>query len=155
MQKKQSEPIKRVPARVVAYGRFGSGDLEVRKNIGSNSMRLICLMLEWSDLLLLEQENINSFRGKLIKKFGNENVWFQISSELQFRRHIPNGILLRLQYAIKIIINGKDLTPLPLEKEIVSKLSRNFSDDIETVIIIRNVKIYDYLIELLNAFDQV
>ena len=40
------------------------------------------------------------------------------------------------------------------ENEIVSKLSRHFNDDIRTAIIIRNVKTFENLIELLDAFDQ-
>ena len=38
---------------------------------------------EWWDLVSLEHENINSFREKFIKKYWNENVCFQISSDLR------------------------------------------------------------------------
>ena len=79
---------------------------------------------------------------------------FQISSELQFGRHILNSNLSRVEYAIKIINNAKDLIPPPSENEIVSKLSRNFHDDVRTEIIIRNVRTFENLIELLDAFDQ-
>ena len=53
-----------------------------------------------------------------------------------------------------MIENAKDLIPPPSENEIVSKLSRHFHDDIRTAIIIRNVKTFENLIELLDAFDQ-
>ena len=48
----------------------------------------------------------------------------------------------------------QDLIPPPSENEIVSRLSRHFHDDIRTSIVIRNIKTYDNLIELLDAFDQ-
>ena len=79
---------------------------------------------------------------------------FQISSDLQFGRRIPNGNLSGVEYAIKIINNAKDLIPPHSENEIVSRLLRHFHDDIRTAIIIRNVKTYENLIELLDAFDQ-
>ena len=53
-----------------------------------------------------------------------------------------------------MINNAKDLIPPPSENEIVSKLSRHFNDDIRTAIIIRNVKTFENLIELLDAFEQ-
>ena len=53
-----------------------------------------------------------------------------------------------------MINNAKDLIPPPSKNEIVSKLSRNFNDDTRTAIIIRNVKTFENLIELLDAFDQ-
>ena len=112
------------------------------------------LAREWWDLVSLEHENINSFREKSIKKYWNENVCFQISFDSQFGRHIPNGNLSRVEYAIKIINNAKDLIPPPSGNEIVSRLSRHFHDDIRTAIIMRNVKTYENLIELLEAFDQ-
>ena len=98
---------------------------------------------------MLEHENINSFTEKFIKKYWNENVCFQISSDLQFGRHIPKGNLSSVEYAIKIINNAKDLIQPPSENEIVSRLSRHFHDDIRTAIIIRNVKTYENVIELL------
>ena len=39
---------------------------------------------EWWELVSSEQENIMSFREKFIKKYWNENICYQISSELQF-----------------------------------------------------------------------
>ena len=108
----------------------------------------------WWELVSSEQENLNSFREKFIKKFWHENVWFQISSELQFRRHIPNGNLSRVEYAIKIIKNAKDLIPPPPKTEIVAKIFRRFRDDIRISMIIRNTETYNDLIELLDAFDQ-
>ena len=56
---------------------------------------------------------------------------------------------------MKIINNANDLIPQPSESGIVAKLSRHYSDDIRTAMIIRNIKAYDNLIELLDAFDQV
>ena len=109
---------------------------------------------EWWELVSQNDENVVSFRDKFIKKFWNENVCFQISSELQFGRYIPNNNLSRAEYAIKMINNAKDLIPPPSENEIVSKLSRHFNDDIRTAIIIRNVRTFENLIELLDAFDQ-
>ena len=53
-----------------------------------------------------------------------------------------------------MINNAKDFIPPPSENEIVSKLSRHFHDDVRTAIIIRNVKTFENLIELLDAFDQ-
>ena len=53
-----------------------------------------------------------------------------------------------------MINNEKDLIPPPSENEIVSKLSRHFHDNIRTAVIIRNIKTFDNLIELLDAFDQ-
>ena len=47
----------------------------------------------------------------------------------------------------------KDLAPQPSKTEIVSKLSRHLDDDVRTAIIIRNVKTYENLIELLDAYD--
>ena len=98
---------------------------------------------ECCELVSQNHENITSFRDNLIKKYWNENVCFQISSELQFGRHIPNSNLSRVEYAIKMIDNAKDLIPPPSENEIVSKLSRHFYDDIRTAIIIRNVKTFE------------
>ena len=109
---------------------------------------------EWWELVSQNDENINTFREKFIKKYWNENVCFQISSELQFGRHIPNSNLSRVEYAIKMINNAKDLIPPSSENEIVSRLSRHFNDDIRTAIIIRNIKTFENLIELLDAFDQ-
>ena len=94
------------------------------------------------------------FKEKFIKKYWDENVCFQISSDLQFRRHITNGNLCRVECAIKMMNNAKDLIPPPSENEIVSKLSRHFLGDIRTAIIIINVKTHENLIELLDAFDQ-
>ena len=91
---------------------------------------------EWWELVSQDDENINTFRDKFIKKYWNENVCFQISSELQFGRFIPNNNLSRTEYAIKMINNAKDLIPTPSENEIVGKLSRNFHDNIRTAIII-------------------
>ena len=79
---------------------------------------------------------------------------FQIGSELQFGRHILDGNQLRVEYAIKIINNAKDLIPPPFKAEIVAKLSRHYNDDIRTAIIIRNVKTHNNLIERLDIFDQ-
>ena len=79
---------------------------------------------------------------------------FQISSDLKLGRHIPNSNLSKVEYAIKMINNAKDLIPPPSENEIVSKLSRHFQDDIRTAIIIRNIKTYENFIELLDDFDQ-
>ena len=56
----------------------------------------------------------------------------KISSDLQFGRHIPNGNLSNVEYAIKMINNAKDLIPPPSENEIVSKLPRHFHDGIRT-----------------------
>ena len=109
---------------------------------------------EWWELVSQNDENINTFRDKFIKKYWNENVCFQISSELQFGRFIPNNNLSRAEYAIKLINNAKDLIPPPSESEIVAKLSRHFHDDIRTAIIIRNIKTFEQLMELLDAFDQ-
>ena len=109
---------------------------------------------EWWELVSQNDENFVSFRDKFIKKFWNENVCFQISSDLQLGRHIPSGNLSRVEYAIKMINNAKDLIPPPSENEIVSKLSRYFHDDVRTAIIIRNVKTFEDLMELLDAFDQ-
>ena len=109
---------------------------------------------EWWELVSQNEENVNTFWEKFIKKYWNENVCFQISSELQFGRFIPNDNLSRDEYAIKMINNAKDLIPPPSDNEIVSKLSRHFNDDIRTAIIIRNVKTFEHLIELLDAFDQ-
>ena len=109
---------------------------------------------EWWELVSQSDENINTFREKFTKKYWNENVCFQISSELQFGRFIPNNNLFRAEYAIKMINNAKDLIPPPSENEIVSKLSRYFNDDSRTAIIIRNVKTFENLIELLDVFDQ-
>ena len=109
---------------------------------------------EWWELVSQNDENFGSLRDKFIKKFWNENVCFQISSDLQFGRHMPNGNLSRVEYAIKMINNAKDLIPPPPENEIVSKLSRHFHDDVRTAIIIRNVKTFEDLMELLDAFDQ-
>ena len=91
---------------------------------------------EWWELVSQDDENINTFRDKFIKKYWNENVCFQIISELQFGRFIPNNNLSRTEYAIKMINNAKDLIPTPSENEIVGKLSRNFHDNIRTAIII-------------------
>ena len=55
---------------------------------------------------------------------------FQITSELQFERYIPNNNLSKAEYAIKMINNAKDLIPPPSENEIVSNLCRHFDDDI-------------------------
>ena len=96
-----------------------------------------------------------SFREKFIKQYWNENICFQISSELQFGKYIPNSNLPRVEYAIKTINNANDLIPLPSEAEIAAKLSKHYDDDIRTAMIIRNIKTYDHLIELLDAFDQV
>ena len=112
------------------------------------------LAREWWDLVSLEHQNINSFTEKFIKKYWNENVCFQISSDLQYDRHIPNGNLSRVEYPIKIINNAEDIIPPPSENEIVARLSRHFHNDIRTAIIIRNIKTYENLIELLEAFDQ-
>ena len=109
---------------------------------------------EWWELVSQNNDNINTFRAKFIKKYWNENVCFLISSELQFGRLIPNNNLSRAEYAIKMINNAKDLIPLPSENEIVSKLSRHFHEDVRTAIIIRNVRTFENLIELLDAFDQ-
>ena len=79
---------------------------------------------------------------------------FQITSELQFERYIPNNNLSKAEYAIKMINNAKDLIPPPSENEIVSNLCRHFDDDIWTAIIIRNIKTFENLIELLDASDQ-
>ena len=79
---------------------------------------------------------------------------FQISSELQFGRYIPNNNLFKAEYAIKMINNAKDLIPPPSENEIVSKLSRHFHNDIRTAIIIRNIRTFENLIELLDTFHQ-
>ena len=57
---------------------------------------------EWWELVSENDENINTFREKFIKKYWNENVCFQISSELQFERFIPNNNLSRAEYAIKM-----------------------------------------------------
>ena len=67
---------------------------------------------------------------------------------------MPNGNLSRVEYAIKMINNANDLIPPTSENEIVSKLSRHFHDDVRTAIIIRNVKTFEDLMELLDAFDQ-
>ena len=109
---------------------------------------------EWWELVSSEQENIISFREKFTKKYWNENICFQISSELQFGKYIPNSNLTRVEYAIKTINNAKDLIPPPSEAEIVAKLSRHYNDDVRTAMIMRNIKTYDNLIELLDAFDQ-
>ena len=109
---------------------------------------------EWWELVSQNDENINPFGEKFIKKYWNENVCFQISSELQFGKYIPYSIRSRAEYAIKTINNAKDLIPPPSEAEIVTKLSRHYNDDIRTAMIIRNLKTYDNLIELLDAFDQ-
>ena len=77
-----------------------------------------------------------------------------ICSELQFGRHIPNSNLSRVEYAIKMINNAKDLILLPSENKIVSKLSKHVHEDIRTAIIIRNVKTFEDSIEMLGAFDQ-
>ena len=53
-----------------------------------------------------------------------------------------------------MINNAKDLIPPPSENEILLKLSRHCNDDIRMVIIIRNVKTFENLRELLDAFDQ-
>ena len=108
---------------------------------------------EGSELVSAEKENIKSFRGKFIKKYWSENACFQISCELQFGRHIPGGNLSRVEYAIEMTNNVKDLIPPSLEDEIVSKLYRNFHDDMRTAIIIRNVKTFHDSIELVDAFD--
>ena len=100
---------------------------------------------EWWELVSQNDENVNTFREKFIKKYWNENVCFQISSELQFGRFIPNNNLSRAEYAIKMINNAKDLIPPPSENEIVSKLSRHYNDDVRTAIIIRNVKTFDLI----------
>ena len=109
---------------------------------------------EWWELVSQNDENISSFGEKFIKKYWNENVCFQISSNLQFGRHISNGNLSRVEYAIKMINNANDLIPPPSENKIVAKLSRHFHDDVRTTIIIRNVRTFENLIELLDAFDQ-
>ena len=71
----------------------------------------------------LEHESISYFREKFIKTFWNENVCFQITSELQFGRYISNSNLYRVEYAIKKINNAKDLISPSSEAEIVEKLS--------------------------------
>ena len=106
------------------------------------------------ELVSSEQENTIFFREKFIKKYWNENICFQISSELQFGKYIPNSNLSRVEYAIKMINNAKDLIPPPSEAEIVVELCRHYNDDIRTAMIIRNTKTYDNLIELLDAIDQ-
>ena len=83
---------------------------------------------EWWELVFLEHKIVSSFREKFIKKYWNQNVCFQICSELQFGRRFPNGNLSKVEYAIKMIYYAKDLIPPPSENEIVSKLSRNFHD---------------------------
>ena len=70
---------------------------------------------EWWELVSQNDNNINTFREKFVKKYWNENVCFQISSELQFGRFIPNNNLSRAEYAIKMINNAKDLIPPPSE----------------------------------------
>ena len=62
---------------------------------------LECIAREWWELVYQNNENINSFREKFIKKYWNENVCFQISSDLQFERHISNGNLSRVECARK------------------------------------------------------
>ena len=107
---------------------------------------------EWWELVSQNDENIKTFREKFIKKYWNENVCFQISSKLQFGRYIPNNNLSKAEYAMKMINNAKDLIPPLSENEIVSKLSRHFHDDIRTAIIVRNVRTFEDLIELLDKF---
>ena len=58
---------------------------------------------EWRDLVSVAQKNINSLRDKFTRKYWNENVCLQISSELQFGRHNPNRNLFRVEYVIKKI----------------------------------------------------
>ena len=129
-------------------------------DINSNNLNYVifaCLegiAREWWELVSSEQENIISFREKFIKKYWNENICFQISCEWHFGQYIPNSNLSRVEYAIKMINNAKDLIPPPSEAEIVAKLSRHYNDDIRTAMIIRNIKTYDNLIELLDAFAQ-
>ena len=106
------------------------------------------------ELVSQNDENVNTFREKFIKKFWNENMCFQISSELQFGRYIPYNNLSEAEYVIKLINNAKDLIPPHSESEIVSKLSRNFHDDVRTAIITINVKTFEDLMKLLDAFDQ-
>ena len=59
-----------------------------------------------------------------IKKYWNENVCFQITSEIQFKRHISDGNLSRIEYAIKIINITMDLIPPPQKP----KLCQNCQD---------------------------
>ena len=62
---------------------------------------------EWWEPVSLSDENVNTFREQFTKKYWNENVCFQISSELQFGRYIPNNNLSKAEYAIKMINNAK------------------------------------------------
>ena len=73
---------------------------------------------------------------------------------MKFGRHIANGNLSKVEYAIKMINNAKALIPPPSENGIVSKLSRHFHDDVRTAIILINVRTFENLIELLDTFDQ-
>ena len=64
-------------------------------------------------------------KKKFSKEFWNENLCFQICFELQFHKHIPNGKLWRLEYAIKIIDYAKDPIAPPSETELVANSFQN------------------------------
>ena len=154
VEQNQLELNQRVERKVIPCGKMPwLGTLPMPKFSGI----AVCLhdtAKKWWNLITTPDDNKITFRQKFINRFWNENIRYQISKNLEFGWYNPRGKSTRVVYVIKMTTNARDLIqPMP-KPEIINKQSRHFTEEIRSAIIMRGIKEFELLLELIELLDN-
>ncbi|XP_024946769.1 uncharacterized protein LOC112495244 [Cephus cinctus] len=110
---------------------------------------------EW--WLLIEEKIYawEDFEREFKRRFWNEEEQYRISEKLEFGSFDENKKGSRVDYAIRIISNAKDIEPPIPEAQIITKMARHFDENIRSAILARGMKTTDEILDLLQRFDKI
>ena len=109
----------------------------------------------WWQIIKEDVNDLVSFIENFSKRYWNEPMQLEIRRRLKFGCHQLGKGVSRVDYAISMYTEARELSPQPSVKEIIYKLARHFSEEIKYAIIGRGIAEMDQLIELLESFDNV
>lgn len=109
---------------------------------------------EWWALIEDNVESLDELEKRFCRRFWSKEVQQKVRRSIEMGFYPQDAKFSRVEYAVRLFGSARDLTPRPNDEDIVSSLSRHFSEEIHATIVGRDIKDQEGLIEFLEKIDQ-
>lgn len=109
----------------------------------------------WWRVMRQRITNYEEFRQAFIGKFWSNETQQKVRDHLEYGRFRPNGEISMSQYMEQMVLECRQLIPKMSDQQLIRKMARHFSKEIEIAVLTRGVKDICEFEQLLQEFQHI